>query len=163
MFDCLYNLLGQALFALKQLKSSVNIVAYVVTGAGNDFNADPPSFQSLTCGNKTYIHYVNLFFNPNYYAVAAARVISDGIPPKGNPIITILPPPFQSALTDVVGLIPPRGMVSDPAVYSNVKGTLPSNATTLASFSRANASQVMHLFSQFSIIRQCIGNAQLLG
>ena len=151
VFDCLYKLLGQSLFALRQLKPSVNIVAYVVTGAGNDFDADPPSFQSLSCGNRSYIHYVNLFFNPNYYTAAAARVISEGIPPVGSPIITVLPPPFESALKEVTARLPPRGsMVSDPAVYKTVKGSVPSNSTTLASFSGANASQIMHFFFPIS-------------
>ena len=165
VFDCLYDTLGRSLSSLKQTKPSAQIVAYVVTAAGNDFlPGQSPSFQSLLVGNKPYIHYVNLFFNPNYYAVAAARVIGEGVSPAGNPIITVLPKPFESALNDVTGRIPPRGsMVSDPAVYKTVKGSVPSNATPLPSFAAANASQIMHFFSQAGTIRNCIGNAQLLG
>ena len=165
IFDCLYNSLGQSLFSLKQASPSINIIAYVVTAAGNDFlPGQSPSFQSLLFGNKPYINYVNLFFNPNYYAAAAARLIGEGTAPAGNPIITVLPKPFESALTDITSRLPPRGsMVSDPAVYKTVKGTVPSNVTSLPSFEQANSSQIMHFFSQTGIIRNCIENAQLLG
>jgi hypothetical protein len=175
VFDCLYDSLGRSLSSLKQIKPSIQIVAYVASSAGNDFMPhQAPSFQSLSFGAKPYINYVNLFFNPNYYTAAAARVIGEGVSladapadaasPAGSPIITVLPKPFESALNDIAGRLPPRGaMISNPSVYKRVKGSVPSNGTPLPSFAAANASQITRFFSQTETIRQCIRNAQLLG
>ena len=164
-FDCLYNSFGKSLYSLAQAKPSARIVAYVASPGGNDFRpGSPPSFNSLSFGNKSFIHYVNLFMNPNYYAAAAARLIGEAVPPAGNPILTVLPKLLESALDDVLAHLPARGsIVSDSAVFQAVKGSLPSNATPLSSFAAANASQVMHFFSQVGTIRACIENAQLLG
>jgi hypothetical protein len=164
-FDCLYSSFGQSLFSLAKAQPSARIVAYVVSPGGNDFQPGvPPSFNSLSFGNKSFIHYVNLFMNRNYYAVAAARLIGEAIPPAGNPILTALPPFFESALDDVLAHLPARGsIVSDPAVFQAVRGSLPSSGTPLPSFAAANAAEVMHFFSQAATIRACIENAQLLG
>jgi hypothetical protein len=164
-FDCLYNSFGTALSSLARARPSARIVAYVVSPGGNDFlPGQSPSFRSLSFGNKPFMHYVNLFMNPNYYAAAAARLIGEARPPAGSPIITALPKFFESALDDVLAHLPARGsMISDPAVYRAVMGSVSSSATPLPSFAAANASQIRQFFSQAGTIRACIENAQLLG
>lgn len=168
IFDCLYVTLGPQLTYLKKLRPSLQIIAYVVTGSkkggGNSFKGDP-SFANLALGNIPGWNYINLFFDIRYSAVASARVIAEGVSP-GNPIITILPSALKTALPDMTRSLPPRGnMISSAAVFSRVKGSMPSGATTLDNCANTNHDQIV-AFCRGSAVtarRQCLGNAQLLG
>jgi hypothetical protein len=165
-FDCLYVALGQALVALKQASPATNIIAYIVTGAGNDFqDSSHPSFETLKFGGKPGFRYVNLFLNIYYYAVAASRVINEGDPPAGNEIISDMATNFQSALSAVTNVLPPRGtMISDTSIYRSVKGAIPSNGTILQSFAVANGTALRLFQNGFTgAIRRCLQNGQLLG
>jgi hypothetical protein len=165
IFDCLYSYTGQALAKLNWTKSSVKVIAYVASGGGNDFvDNKHPTYETLIYGNKPFIHYVNLFFDPAYHAAATARVINEGTLPDGDSIVTDLPASFEIALRDLVGRLPPRGtLVSDPSVYKAIKGTLPSNATSRISFWNANKKLIADFQDMHGIYWACFENAQLLG
>ncbi len=188
IFDCLYSYTAQALTKLNWTKPSAKIIAYIVTGHGNDFvDQDHPTRDTLIPGNRSYINYVNLLREEAasyavasaYHAVATARVINEGtLPntvatarvvnegtlPNGDDIVTDLPTSFKSALTNLVGRLPPRGsLISDPSIYRAVKGTPPSNATALATFQNANSGLISKFEAMSNIYWACFENAQLLG
>ena len=134
-YDCLYGSLKSALQQVKALRNSVQIVAYVVTEKGNSFQSgSPASFATLELGRIPGWHYINLFGNVGYHAIASARVVSTACSPAAR-ILDPIPGAYETALNGMVAAMPARNtLVSDGAVFARVNGSSPTS--TVASSSR---------------------------
>jgi len=165
IYDCLYSLLGQPLSYVKRAKPTVEIICYVATGrGGNDYLPQQPErIRNLVLGNIPGWRYIDLISNPAYHTLASSRVI-DQARSHENPIITQLPVDFERILNDVTTRLPSRGtVVSDPGIYKKVRGSIPSTKVTLMEFGIANGNRIGLWFGQITTVRQCLGNAELLG
>jgi hypothetical protein len=164
VYDCLYRSLMQPLAAAKALRGKkLEIIAYVVTGGGNDFKSKPETYASLALGGNQTWNYINLFFNTNYRAITSARVVDEGRS-AGNPIITALPLAYEKSLNTLVNWLPPRTtVVSDWNVFTKIKGTAPTNAVTLTSLAANGKRLIADFFKGQAVAVQCFQHGWLLG
>lgn len=140
VYDCLYRPLMQPLASAKALRGKkLEIIAYVVTGGGNDFKTKPETYASLALGGNQTWNYIDLFFNTDYRAIASARVVDEGRS-AGNPIITALPLAYEKSLNTLVSWLPPRTtVVSDWSVFTKIKGTAPTTPSPWPASQRAES------------------------
>ncbi len=166
IFDCLYGELKGALDRVKAAKPSAHIIAYIVTGAGNSFpDEQNPSFETLSLGANPAWNYVNLFFNPAFYAITSARLVREARRSDAR-ILNPLLATHEAALNGIVGVLPARNtVVSSEALMRKVKGAVPSGATRLNTFAsdKTNKSLMENFMGQVGATRRCIGRARLLG
>lgn len=166
IFDCLYGTLKSALDRVKAARPSAHIIAYIVTSGGNSFQSGAtPSLSTLSLRGNSAWNYINLMGNVGFHAVTSARLVSEARRSDAR-ILDPLLPDHESALNGIVGVLPARNLVvSSEALMRKVKGSVPSGATLLSTFTsdKTNASLIRNYFGQIGATRRCIGRAQLLG
>jgi hypothetical protein len=165
LFDCLYGELKQPLDYVRSVKGSVQIICYVVTGGGNSFvDPDHPSMPTLILGGNPAWHYISLLGNHYYHALSSARVVNEAV--TAPEIIDTLPTTYRSALTAVVGVLPPRNtLISDRALFAKVRGAAPVGAVAFPALlaDKAKERLLNAFFQQVATTRRCLTRAQLLG
>ena len=189
VFDCLYGELGPALHQIKAYRSNIEIICYIVSSGGNTFKGynphrkgPPPSYKDLTLGGVRGWRYINLYFNPNYFMLASARLLEEALVPQtglpGDVPIIVAETPESLSLLEALKkytrdpkaqdrlILPPRGtVISNLKIFSAVHKSMPVMAVSLenhASEAKSRIGAYHHRFSQGDVAR-AIGNAQLLG